>query len=329
MKNILWTEQTQCFDTHGHPIPCQGSGQDAETWSGLKLQNRFSPQDPDMVLDLVTNLTWTRSANYGAFPMTWMEALDFVKDMNSTRHLGHADWRLPNRRELRSLISFGASKPALSPGHLFNEVFQSWYWTSTTAAIFPGCAWYVHLEGGRMFHGKKDQYALVWPVRGTARHLPETGQKRCYDIQGHPIPCLHSGQDGELRHGKTWPKPRFVLQDNTVHDTVTDLTWLRDADMFGRPMTWQETLDTVADLHIQDRKWRIATINELESLVDASEANPALPEDHPFTHVRESYWSSTNSFFEPDWAHVLYLNKGAVGVGWKAKPEFYLWPVSG
>jgi hypothetical protein len=77
----------------------------------------------------------------------------------------------------------------------------------------------------------------------------------------------------------------------------------------------------------QGCKWRLPNINELESLVDASAHTPALPLDHPFTGLNDGYWSSTTSFFEPDWAYVLYLNKGAVGVGFKPGAEFYVWPV--
>lgn len=54
----------------------------------------------------------------------------------------------------------------------------------------------------------------------------------------------------------------------------------------------------------------------------------ALPVGHPFTAMRDGYWSSTTSFFETDWAWVLYLNKGACGVGHKPGKTFYVWPVT-
>ena len=45
-----------------------------------------------------------------------------------------------------------------------------------------------------------------------------------------------------------------------------------------------------------------AEYQRTESLVDCSEHSPALPPSHPFRDVREGYWSSTTSMFEPDWA---------------------------
>lgn len=78
-----------------------------------------------------------------------------------------------------------------------------------------------------------------------------------------------------------------------------------------------------------DGSWRLPDINALESLVDASRHHPALPAGHPFLAVGEAYWSSTTSAFETNWAHALYLHKGAVGVGVKSAREFLVWPVSG
>ncbi len=61
--------------------------------------------------------------------------------------------------------------------------------------------------------------------------------------------------------------------------------------------------------------WQMPTINELESLVDASIHSPALPAEHPFSDIQQAYRSSTTSSFETDWSYVLYIVKGAVGGG--------------
>lgn len=278
--------------------------------------------------DRLTGLVWTENANLLDFPQTWAEALQAVGQMNQERFLGHADWRLPNRRELRSLISHGSRKPALPGGHPFKSVYLGWYWTSTTAAIAPAYAWYVHLEGGRMFYGKKDGYCLTWPVRGTSPVLAATGQTSCFDVVGKEISCSGTGQDGEFCLGVAWPEPRFKSTGQGIVDRLTGLCWYPEADLCAGMTTWQNALDAAADLRRQTGlPWRLPTINELESLVDASAHTPALPQGHPFTNIRDGYWSSTTSFFEPDWSYCLYLNKGAVGVGWKPGPEFHCWPV--
>ncbi|MEW6115444.1 MAG: DUF1566 domain-containing protein [Nitrospirota bacterium] len=326
----LQTGQVTCHDTFGREIPCTGSGQDAEFKRGISWPVPRFEQKDEMVLDRLTGLIWTQDANPAVFPVTWQEALDYIADMNRERTFGYSDWRLPNRRELRSLMSHQTRKPALPEGHPFRNVFSGWYWTSTTAAINTAYAWYIHTEGARMFYGNKEQFFLLWPVRGEGYNiLPATGQTQCYDSAGRLIPCAGSGQDGEFRIGLVWPEPRFDVIGDAVIDRLTNLCWLREADITkGRPVTWSDALSAIAQLNQSSKAcWRLPNINELESLVDCSTHSPALPDGHPFSGTKEAYWSSTTSMFEPDWAWALYLTKGAVGVGQKWGAHFHVWAV--
>ena len=328
---ILATGQDRCYDVRGREVPCAGTGQDGETRSGLGLALRFEVKG-ELVYDRLTGLFWPRKASLFEFPMNWEEALSALKGLNQEGFLGFSDWRLPNRRELRSLVFFQAKNPVLPPGHPFEGVFHGWYWTSTTAAINPRYAWNVHFGGGRMFYSHKEDERMVWPVRGIFR-LPATGQVSCYDFQGQKIPCAGSGQDGELRSGLPWPKPRFEAQEEVVLDRLTGLFWTRRADLAPGLTTWEEAFEVVKNLNQRGwggfSDWRLPNINELESLVDAEYHSPALPADHPFEGVQEFYWSSTTSYCDPLWAWALYLTKGAVGIGLKHGPHFYVWAVRG
>lgn len=327
----LQTGQKNCYDAQGQIISCNNSGQDGAYQAGKPWpEPRFNTAQQGIITDLLTGLNWTRDANPGQFPLNWNEALQLIADFNQDEYLGHSDWRLPNRRELRSLICHQQSKPPLPENHPFQNIFQSWYWTSTTSAMFTDYAWYIHLQGARMFFGRKDQYSLVWPVRGQTKVLPCTGQSRCYDLQGRTIDCKASGQDAELNIGLPWPKPRFSTDQDTVRDRLTGLTWLARADLTQEPVSWNQALKAIDQLNARKenkRLWRLPSINELESLVDCSQHSPALPFEHPFTDLQEGYWSSTTSTFETSWAWVLYLHKGAVGVGHKPGKHFWVWPV--
>ncbi|MFU2209269.1 DUF1566 domain-containing protein [Solidesulfovibrio sp. C21] len=323
---VLPTGQTTCHDAHGREISCPGSGQDAASARRGRMDgDRFVADDPELVADALTGLVWPRDAGLAGFPMPWGEALAFAAGWARDGRFGRSDWRLPNRRELRSLVSYGAARPALPPGHPFRNVFLGWYWTATTAAPAPGYAWYVHMEGGRMFYGRKDQDCLCWPLAGDML-LPRTGQLRCFDGAGEGIACVGTGQDGELRQGAPWPSPRFEMRGEAVRDRLTGLLWARAADAARGTVAWEEALAVAAAF---GEGWRLPDINELESLVDADCAFPALPAGHPFTDVGEAYWSATTSAFEHDWAHALYLHKGAVGVGVKSGRDFLVWPVCG
>ena len=332
MRHVLHTGQTRCWDASGREIPCRGTGQDGEWQRGAPWPAERFVVRGEVVTDGLTGLHWCRDATVGTFPCTWAEAFALIDGLNRERHGGRDDWRLPNRNELRSLMSYQARKPALAEGHPFVNVFLGWYWTSTTAAISPAYAWAVHLEGARMFYGRKDQEYLCWPVCGAGNGLlPHTGQRRCVDAGGVVVDCRGLGQDGELQTGAPWPEPRFTVTGEVVRDRLTGLAWARRADPGGEPVAWQEALDRVSawnDEHgTAQLVWRLPTINELASLVDCDAHSPALPDGHPFIGLQDGYWSATTSFFECDWAWVLYLDKGACGVGHKPGRTFFLWPV--
>lgn len=329
---ILATGQNRCYDETGREISCAGSGQDGEYRLGASWpEPRFIVQE-ETVLDRLTGLIWSRDANINEFPVSWPESLAAVSSLNRGSYAGFCDWRLPNRAEMRSLMSSQTKNPALLDGHPFTNPFLGWYWTSTSAAIDPAYAWYVHLEGARMFYGRKDQDYLFWPVRGEGNGLlPRTGQTVCYDGGGKVISCAGSGQDGEYELGRPWLEPRFEIGESTVKDRLTSLCWTRRADLASGQVNWAEALSAARELNRNRfagiNRWRLPNINELESLVDCSEARPALPSNHPFIDLQEGYWSATTSYFETGWAWVLYLEKGACGVGHKPGRNFWVWAV--
>lgn len=314
----LATGQTICTNESGNTIPCEGSGQDAEFMKGLKWPAlRFEIQG-ETVIDHLTGLIWSKDSNPAQFPLPWYECFGFIDEMNRTKFGGRNDWRMPDRHELHSLISFNDRKPAIAADHPFGKVFLAWYWTSTSYAGSLNHAWRVHLEGGRMFFGAKTEYSLLWPVSGKSEVLLATGQTE-----------HHEELNRDMQNGVSLPDSRFRQEGDTVIDTMTGLRWLKKADLCG-PVSWAEGLEKIASLNVSDadHNWRMPNIRELESITDASQTFPALSEDHPFTDTGEVYWSSTSSSFEYDWAMALYLGKGAVGVGFKKGDPFLVWPVA-
>jgi hypothetical protein len=88
------------------------------------------------------------------------------------------------------------------------------------------------------------------------------------------------------------------------------------------PTEWYEWSEN------EGNTWRLPTITELASLLDMGRCDPALPADHPFREIGQGYWSSTTSCYDPRWAMVLHLDRGAVGVGIKRDPRYLVWPVA-
>lgn len=321
---VLSTGQTRCFDHEGHEIDCSGTGQDGEKQAGIAFPTpRFSVEG-DLVWDTLTGLCWARDASLSEFPLMWQEAIAFVKEINAKKMLGHDDWRLPSRAELLSLLCYQQTRPPLPENHPFINLFAGWYWSSTTAAYQRSHAWYLDMAGGRMFYGGKDQSFMVWPVRGEST-LVWRRQSGCFDSLGEIIACRDSGQDGSCSHPLILPQQRFTVHDKVMRDHWSGLEWSTCADLGKGAVTWSEALELVKNMEGDlSRPWRLPNINELESLVDYDYARPAVTPGTPLTELQETYWSSTTSVYETDWAWALYLEKGAIGVGQKKVRNFHI-----
>lgn len=293
--------------------------------------------DRKTVIDTRTNLMWTKDAALFEFPLTWKEALTSIQSQNTLTLYGYSDWRLPSRKELFSLVSFKVINPGLPTGHPFLNVFNGYYWTSSSCIRLPRQAWYIHLGGARVFKGMKHGSYMVWPVRTSENQklvdVMKTGQRSCFNENGVAVDCQGTGQDGDIQSGIAHPDNRFVEESQVVHDRSTGLTWMKSADICKEPVTWTSALSLVSEMNAGKEfgynDWRVPNVVELESLTDLGRHSPALPVDHPFDDVRDYYWSATTSMYDADYAWVLYFIDGAVGVGYKPLSEFYLWPVSG
>ena len=104
--------------------------------------NDFASNGDGTVTDRATGLMWSQADSGQG--MNWQEALAWVQTKNSANYLGHNDWRMPNVKELQSIIDYtrspdttnsAAINPIFSCTPITNEGGQPdypWYWTSTT-----------------------------------------------------------------------------------------------------------------------------------------------------------------------------------------------------
>ena len=214
------TGQFVCYGATWQPVICTGTGQDGEFRWGAEWPagGRYRDNFDQTVTDRLTGLEWTANGNHASVVKTWQQALAYVVAMNSANggagtH-GHNDWRLPNVRELASLIDrqqgfFNSHLSGLGVG--FFNIQPDGYWTATTAAADPAAAWYVNLSDGGVYDWYKTDTFYVWPVRGGqtgAGWISSTGQTLCYDGSGQPAACSGTGQDGETRTGVAEGLPR-------------------------------------------------------------------------------------------------------------------------
>jgi len=319
MEGLFKTDQIQCYNADGGLQDCAGSGQDGEMRIGLEWPSPRFDARAGVVMDRLSGLMWTRDAGLTEFPQTWSEALDFIAKMNRDAACAYQDWRLPGRRELFSLVSHDRINPALPAGAPFENVFAGYYWTATTCSRLKDQTWYIHLGGGRIYRGMKYGSYMVWPVRrGSSAPATVSAADRRADADSESC-CDPTGD--------------YVVDNGTVYDRRTGLGWAKMAALCSAPLSWPASLDFIRRMNAAKAHghadWRLPNVRELESLIDVRRHGPALSDGHSFGQVPDGCWSSTTSVYEPRYAWVVYMQDGAVGVGFKKNAEFHVWAVRG
>lgn len=121
----------------------------------------FTDNGNGTITDTTTGLVWDKCSRGQVWDNTtppgtctgtasthdWAAALAQATAANAASHRGQADWRLPNRTELESLVQINAVSPAID-GTYFPATPSNWYWTSTTFAPDPAGAWFVNFGNG-------------------------------------------------------------------------------------------------------------------------------------------------------------------------------------
>lgn len=175
---VAETGQDLCYDPSGatgDPVPCAGSGQDGDGRPGVEWPTgRFLDNGDGTVTDQLTGLTWLKDANCATFfaPITFDQALAEAGALEESicglaDGSSAGDWRMPNIRELASLVDYGELDPALPSGHPFTQVQLDVYFSSTSYRAGTANSWYLYLPTGEDRNFAKDgSSGYLWPVRG-------------------------------------------------------------------------------------------------------------------------------------------------------------------
>jgi hypothetical protein len=282
--NLPDSDQRKCYqDVSPYAvIPCAGTGQD-----GAYLVNSLSYTDngDGTVTDNNTGLEWQQEDDNTTY--NWYRASGtYHATYNPTTASvcgslplgGHSGWRLPNKKELMSIVDYAIPYPGptIATGYFPNTIASS-YWSSTTLPAGPSYAWGVNFGFGFVYGDNRDNPLYVRCVRG--------GQS--------PGPSLTDNGNG------------------TVTDNRTGLTWQQ-----GEPgsMTWGAALGYCEGRDLGGATdWRLPNIKELESLTDDTRYNPAIDTAFFPGASASDYWSSTTHAYYPDSAWVVGFYDGYVG----------------
>jgi len=141
-------------------------------------RNDFVDNGDGTVTDRATGLMWVKEDS--GKPMNWRSALAYAENL---KHAGYDDWRLPNVKELQSIVDYSRAPDARSPaarGPAIDPIFEmtkdeSWFWTSTT-----------FIETGGALYVTFGQALSAWKWRGKLMNAHGAGAVRSDPKLGNP-----------------------------------------------------------------------------------------------------------------------------------------------
>jgi hypothetical protein len=114
-------------------------------------RNDFHDNGDGAIIDRATGLMWSKEDSKKG--LNWEEALAWVQAKNKENDLGHNDWRLPNAREMRSIVDYARIPDAATSANVATAIDPlflctpitnqegntdcPYYWTSTSCYRGP------------------------------------------------------------------------------------------------------------------------------------------------------------------------------------------------
>ena len=149
-------------------------GDDGDYKKGIPTEgNRFIDNGDGTITDKVSGLMWVKDPSQipgGLFGtpgspsrMMWYDAIDRCENLD---YAGYSDWRMPNVRELDSIVHHGVYNPAID-SLFFPNTQGDGYWTSTVFLSWDDSVFVIYFwDGYRTVDGRDWWDYYVRPVRG-------------------------------------------------------------------------------------------------------------------------------------------------------------------
>ncbi len=159
--------------------------------------NDFTDNGDGTITDSATNLMWSQDDS--STGLNWEEALTYVEAQNAANYLGYSDWRLPNVKELQSILDYSRSPdttnsaaidPLFDATSFINEAGETdygFYWSGTTHVNWtdhPGL-WCAYVSFGRALGYMNDNWVDVHGA-GAQRSDPKSGDPDDYPTGNGP-----------------------------------------------------------------------------------------------------------------------------------------------
>lgn len=147
-------------------------------------KNLFVDNNDGTISDMATGLMWAKADSQRT--MDWENALKYAENLNTA---GHNDWRLPNAKELQSIVDYtrapdarDASQRSAAIDPIFNITkTESYFWTSTTHYDGPAYDHAVYVAFGQALgyfappHSNQSKQWMNVHGAGAQRSDPKSG----------------------------------------------------------------------------------------------------------------------------------------------------------
>ena len=153
------TGRRSATDDAGAEIDCARAdfpGQDGSYQAGCPNEGRFTDNLDGTVTDNCTGLMW--QTERAPETCNWQQALQYCDGLILA---GHSDWRLPNVRELQSIVDVGRFLPAIDP--VFGARTENFWSSTTNNATNPEDAWLIGFGDGNTNNNQNK--AMSYSVR--------------------------------------------------------------------------------------------------------------------------------------------------------------------
>ena len=117
------------------------------TFHSIVSANRFTDNSDGTITDLKTSLEWQQQDDNSSKP--WLTALSYCEGLEIG---SKTDWRLPNVKELSSIVDY--SKSPTIDETAFPDTESTYYWTSTS--VETAQALFVEFANGAIYIQFKD-----------------------------------------------------------------------------------------------------------------------------------------------------------------------------
>ena len=148
--------------------------------SAAAPNGRYTDPGDGTIVDTRTGLMWKKcsegsnwdgtsgSCSGSAAKFSWSEALQRANNVNvgsAGEKLGHNDWRLPNIKELASLVERKCYDPAVNAAFILNTQSDN-YWSSSPFDTSSTAAWAIDFNSGIVNNGNQTNLRYMRLVRG-------------------------------------------------------------------------------------------------------------------------------------------------------------------